>query len=141
MWFRNPVPIRMEVHIWGNGTEVLYESWNGSVELNADTWTSNGGYCLCRCSFGFDLSSIPKTATIQGATLSLYSSHTPQNGNLVDANFGTNNSMVVQEITQSWDMQQRTLEYAAIYNYNKSDSDSIYKSIKSGFDFGRQALW
>jgi hypothetical protein len=90
----------MEVHIWGNPN--LDESWNGSVELNADTWTSNGDIVYVRAAFGFDLSSIPKTATIQGATLSLYSSHTPQDGDLINANSGPNNSMVVQEVTQSW---------------------------------------
>jgi hypothetical protein len=90
----------MEVHIWGNPS--LDESWNGFSELNADTWTSDGAVIYVRGAFAFDLSSISKAATVQSATLNLYSSHTPQNGNLIDANFGTNDSMVVQEISQSW---------------------------------------
>ena len=90
----------MEVHIWGNPN--LDESWNGNVELNADTWTSNGETVYVRGAFGFDLSSVPKAATVLSATLNLYSSLTPQNGNLIDANSGPDNSMLIQEITQSW---------------------------------------
>ena len=32
----------------------------------------------------------------------LYSDPTPLNGNQVDANYGTDNSMLIQQITQSW---------------------------------------
>ena len=90
----------MEVHIWGNPN--LDQSWPGSPEISADTWTYNGAVVFVRAAFAFDLSYIPKTATIISATLSLYSSHTPSNGNLVDANYGADNSMVIQEITQNW---------------------------------------
>jgi len=90
----------IEVHIWVNPN--MDQSWPGSPEISADAWTDNGENVFVRAALGFDLSSIPKSATIISATLSLYSSHTPSNGNLVDANYGSNNSMVLQEISQSW---------------------------------------
>jgi hypothetical protein len=108
-----------EVHIWGNPN--LDESWPGSPEISADAWTSNGENVFVRAAFAFDLSSIPKTATIVSATLSLYSSHTPSNGNLVDANFGADNTMLLQEINQSW--------VAANVHWNSQPSTTVTNQV------------
>jgi hypothetical protein len=50
----------------------------------------------------FDLNNIPANANIISANLYLYSNPTPLTGNLVDANFGTNNTMLVQQIVTNW---------------------------------------
>jgi hypothetical protein len=72
-------------------------------ELIAEAWTSGGNPFNIRSLFKFNLSSIPTGATILNAKLSLYSDRNPTNGNLVDANFGTNNSMYIQRVTSIWD--------------------------------------
>lgn len=71
-------------------------------ELVIDAWTVNGASYTGRAAIKFDLSSIPSTATITSANLFLYSNTPPQNGNLIDANFGTNNSLWLQRITAPW---------------------------------------
>jgi hypothetical protein len=91
---------QMEVHfgVWGT----TGESDPNAPELVAAAWTRNGDPLYYRGLLRFDLSSIPSTATIVSAKLTLYSNPTPLNGNLVDANSGTNNSMYVQRVSTSW---------------------------------------
>ncbi|HLG41218.1 MAG TPA: DNRLRE domain-containing protein [Chitinophagaceae bacterium] len=78
-------------------------SGNGWIDLSAVAWTTGGNPVTLRSLLKFDLSSIPQTATIVSANLNLYSHPAPTpEGNLVDANFGTNNSMVVQRVVSDW---------------------------------------
>lgn len=70
-------------------------------EIGAVTW-SFGGYSYVRGLLKFNLSSLPANATIISAKLSLYSNPTPLNGNLVDANYGSNNTMLLQRIRTDW---------------------------------------
>ena len=82
-----------EVHIWGNSS--LNGSGPGQPEIGAVSWT-DGSTIGMRAAFKFDLSSIPSSATITSAKLSLYSNPTPINGHHPDdlrANFGSNNVM------------------------------------------------
>jgi hypothetical protein len=72
-------------------------------DLDAGAWTFNGVTGYIRGSFKFDLSSIPANATIISAKLTLYSIHDPTNGDLVNANSGTNNAMYIRRITSNWD--------------------------------------
>ncbi len=66
-------------------------------------WTRGGGSFDVRSLLKFDFSSIPAGAKVISANLYLYSYPAPMhNGNLVNANFGTNNSFVVQQITSAW---------------------------------------
>ena len=90
-----------EVHIWGNNSN-LEGSFNGAVELGAAAWTYNGANVGQRGLFKFDLSSIPANATILSAKLSLYSNPTPLNGDLVNANSGPDNSILIQRVVGSW---------------------------------------
>ena len=76
-------------------------------EILASAWTENGINSTTRAVFKFDLSSIPSNAVIDSASLTLYSNHNPLNGNQVDANFGTNNTMLIQQITNAWDSSAR----------------------------------
>jgi hypothetical protein len=64
-------------------------------------WTVGGLPYNGRTIFKFDLSTIPSTATIVSADLFLYSNIPPENGNLIDANFG-NNAFSIQQITSTW---------------------------------------
>lgn len=71
-------------------------------QLLAEAWTSGGNPFTVRSLIKFDYSSLPTGAIIDNATLYLYSDQNPLNGNLVDANFGTNNSFYIQRITSNW---------------------------------------
>jgi len=50
----------------------------------------------------FDLSGISATATIVSAKLTLYSHPNPINGDLTNANSGSNNPMFIRRITSNW---------------------------------------
>ena len=78
-------------------------SQSSSPDFAVEAWTNGGETYKSRILLKFDLSSIPANATIESATLSLSSFPTPTlNGNFVDANFGTTNAMLVQQVTSSW---------------------------------------
>ena len=66
-------------------------------------WTINSIPITVRELIKFDLSSIPANATIVSANLYLYSYPAPTvNGNFVDANYGTNNTLFVQQVVSNW---------------------------------------
>jgi hypothetical protein len=73
------------------------------MDLPVEAWTRNGKSFTVRSLIKFDLSTISTTATIVSANLYLYSyPNPPLNGNLTDANFGTDNSMYVQQVAGNW---------------------------------------
>ncbi len=86
---------------WTNSGNTTGSNFN-LQELLAMGWTTGGELFIGRGLFKFDLSAIPAGATILTAKLSLYSTPNPLNGNQVDANFGTNNSMYIERVTTSW---------------------------------------
>jgi hypothetical protein len=65
-------------------------------------WTVGGNPSNVRSLVKFDISAIPANATILSARLSLYAHLNPNNGNLVDAHFGTANAVNLQRITAAW---------------------------------------
>lgn len=72
-------------------------------DLPVEAWTRNSKSFTVRSLIKFDLSAISPSATIVSANLHLYSyPNPPLNGNLTDANFGTNNSMYVQQVSSNW---------------------------------------
>lgn len=92
-----------EVVIFGNSS--INESGVVTAEIGAAAWTKNGDPIALRGAFKFDLSSIPATATIKSAKLSLYSHPSPVNGHPTDevrANYGSDNAMLIQKITNTW---------------------------------------
>ncbi len=91
-----------DLTIAGNGLGADYTDPN-SPEIDAATWTFNGPDIL-RGALFFNLAKLPANITIESAKLSLYSNPTPMNGNLVDANFGTNNAIYIERIVNSWSM-------------------------------------
>ena len=74
----------------------------GTPDIIAAAWTVNGNPATIRGIFKFDLSPIPANAKIVTAKLSLFSDPTPTEGNKQDANFGTNNTMLIQRVTTAW---------------------------------------
>ena len=90
-----------EVIIFGNSTG-FDQTNNGTVELCAGEWTYGGVPSTFRSLFKFDLTTLPAGAEIKGAYLSLYSNPKPLNGNQVDANFGSDNTMLIQKVTTPW---------------------------------------
>ncbi len=92
-----------------NVNEIHLGYWNGNytnpadVEIAGCAWTSGGTPLNTRGIFKFDLSSIPASATILSAKLSLYSMPTPLLGNFIDANFGANNTLYIERNTSAWD--------------------------------------
>ena len=74
-----------------------------SIEEPLSAWTIQGVPITVRNLLKFDLSSIPANATILSADLIMYSDTIPQNGDLVHANYGNDNSFTVQQVAAAWD--------------------------------------
>jgi hypothetical protein len=73
-----------------------------SPETGAAAWTSGGQTAVLRGLLKFDYSAIPANATIVSAKLTLYSTTTPLNGDLIHANAGPDNTMLIQRILGNW---------------------------------------
>lgn len=73
-----------------------------SIEEPLAAWTIGGIPFYVRDVLKFDLSSIPTNATIVKADLYLYSDTIPKNGDLVHANYGADNSFLVQQVAAGW---------------------------------------
>lgn len=79
------------------------QSSSTGIDLPIDAWTVNGRPVKIRSLLKFDLSSIPQSATIINAQLELYSYPSPTiNGNLIDANYGASNSLLLQQVATDW---------------------------------------
>ena len=74
-----------------------------SKEEPLAAWSLNGISFTTRNLLNFDLISIPANATIVSADLYMYSDTIPQNGDLVHANYGGDNSFLVQQVATQWD--------------------------------------
>lgn len=74
-----------------------------SIEEPLAAWTINGVALTNRNLLKFDLSSIPANSTILSANLYLYSDTIPKNGDLIHANYGNDDSFVIQQVASSWD--------------------------------------
>jgi len=74
-----------------------------SVEEPLAAWTIGGTAVTVRNLLKFDLSSIPANSIILSADLHMSSDTIPLNGDLVHANYGTDNSFVVQQVATAWD--------------------------------------
>lgn len=72
-------------------------------EMNATAWTISGIPVYLRTLFKF--SSLPSGGgqiPPQAAYLTLYSNHTPNNGDLTHANSGPNNAFVIRRVIADW---------------------------------------
>ena len=107
----NPAQIKtLTLQPANNDNELRLAVFNGGditgaygPDIAIATWTINGQPVTMRQLVKFDLSSIPANSTIISANLYLYSHPSPvPNGNLIDANFGPTNTMLVQQVTSNW---------------------------------------
>lgn len=92
-----------------NPTEYNVVAYHGdassvaTMDIPIAAWTINGDPITIRNLLKFDLSSIPSNATIESASLYLYSYPPPLlNGNFQDANYGIDNTLLVQRVTSDW---------------------------------------
>jgi hypothetical protein len=104
-----PSPIQTLTLQPANNTEAHFAVLGGisqtdpaAPELVAAAWTSGGDSYNFRGALKFDLSSIPASATILSAKLTLYSNPTPLNGDHVNANSGSNNAMYIRRLLSAW---------------------------------------
>ena len=111
----NPSAIQtLSLQPTNNPTEIIFFGGNGvdqsgiATEFDAGAWTTGGIPIVLRSIAQFDLSTIPANATIISAKLSLYSSPNPLNGNFIDANLGSNNSMYIRRVINSWNIGSAT---------------------------------
>jgi K319-like protein len=97
-------PTETRIAILGTG------DWSApGPDIPLAAWTVGGTPVTIRELLKFDWGAIPQNATIVSATLTLYSYPAPTlNGNLTDANFGTNNSFTIQRITTDWSVATAT---------------------------------
>ena len=65
-------------------------------------WTIGGLPITVRNLLKFDISKIPAGDSILSARLILYADTIPLNGDLVHANYGTDNSIVIQQVAEPW---------------------------------------
>jgi hypothetical protein len=72
------------------------------IELLAQSWTIGGTNSNGRSFFKFNMTAIPQGTTVKSATLFLFSDTIPQNGNLIDANYGTTNDFWIQRVSSTW---------------------------------------
>jgi|GEM_PF-713975 len=90
----------MDAHIAVVGSSDISDP--SAPEFGATAWTSGGSPATTRGLVHFDLSGLPAGATVTAATLTLYSNPTPENGDKINANSGSNNSMLIQRVTTAW---------------------------------------
>jgi hypothetical protein len=72
------------------------------IELMAEAWTVGGIETNGRSFFKFNMNGIPQGTTVKSATLYLFSDTIPQNGNLIDANYGTTNDFWIYRVSSNW---------------------------------------
>jgi N-acetylneuraminic acid mutarotase len=75
-------------------------------EFLITAWTCGGALCNDRQLIQFDLSSIPANAILTHAGINLFANPNPVT--IPSANYGTNNSFVIQRITSPWNEQTVT---------------------------------
>lgn len=77
-------------------------NFGSNDDLTVGAWTFNGNPSVSRVLIQFDLSSIPASATISNAKLSLYHNPNPANGNIGHSQLSGSNEAWIQRITSSW---------------------------------------
>ena len=108
-------------------------SCNSCADIPIEAWTRFGNPFTVRAVIKFDLSAIPTGSIIESANLYLSSYPSPTlNGNLTDANFGSDNSMIVQQITSAW--APETIGWYNLPSTTTSNQIIVSKTTQSVLD-------
>jgi hypothetical protein len=79
------------------------DTWQPSTsQLLIEDWVNAGVTSTASAAIKFDYGGIPRGATIDNATLYLYSDPAPISGDKTNAQAGTNNACFIQRITTTW---------------------------------------
>jgi hypothetical protein len=95
-----PANNKEEVHLFGNAT--IDQTDTIAPEIMGASGTYGGDPVNIRALLKFDLSTIPDSAKIVSAKLSLYSNPTPLNGIDGNPNYGTDNALLIQRVGTAW---------------------------------------
>lgn len=98
-----------EAHLFGNGDDVNQVDVD-APEIAGGSGTYFGSPVVVRALLKFDLSSIPDSAEITGAKLFLYSHPDPLNGNDEYPNYGTQNELLIQRVSEPWERETLTFQ-------------------------------
>ena len=136
----NPSPIQtLTLQPTNNIDDVHFGLWGStpisdpnSPEFSGAAWTNGGILFTLRGAFKFNLSTIPASATILTAKLTLYSNPTPLNGDQINANSGPNNSIYISRITGAW--TSATINWFTQPPVSATDQISIAHTTQSLLD-------
>jgi endo-1,4-beta-D-glucanase Y len=116
-------------------------------QLNAAAWTWEGRFGVQRSLLDFDLSALPESAIITGATLKLYAELTPALNKTGHSQFSGTNELLVQRITSpwdehtvTWDTQPTTAEHDQIEREKSRHNSENYVLDVTEFVRARQLL-
>lgn len=104
---------RTEVHLFGSST--INETDTIAPEIAGGSGTTGGTKVDIRALLQFDLNDIPSYSTIISAKLTLYSNPTPLNGQDGNPNYGSDNALLIQRVTDEW-------TYSAVNWLNQPDA-------------------
>ncbi len=136
-------------------TQNTTANFGSAIDFFSATWTC-GGNCIDRSLILFDLSSIPASATILNATVSLYVDNNATEGITGQPTYGTNNAGWFQRVTSAWNSSTvtwatqptttTTNEVALPQSSNSSENYSVNVTqlvkdiISSGNNYGFELL-
>ncbi len=136
-------------------TQNTSANFQTAVDFFSATWTC-GGNCLDRSLIQFNFTSIPASATILSATVSLYVDNSATEGITGQPTYGTNNAGWFQRITSAWSPSTvtwatqpsttTTNEVALAQslntseNYNVNVTQLVKDIIASGNNYGFELL-
>jgi hypothetical protein len=89
-----------EMHLMGNSVHDMSD--RSALELGALYWTVYGEPFTVRAAFQFNFTGLPAGVPVRSAKLSLYSNHSPINGDHVNANAGSSNAFYISRINDPW---------------------------------------
>ncbi len=91
-----------ELNFLSNSTYAVNGS-NQTSELTVEAWTINSAFVTGRSLLNFNTSGLPSGVTsVKSAHLYLFSDLNPDNGDLVHANYGSQDDFYIQRISSAW---------------------------------------
>jgi hypothetical protein len=107
-------------------------------EIMSMGWTNNAqGFPVFnnRTLIRYEISDIPPDATVNSAKLYLFAKQNPLNGNKTDPMYGSNNTSLLQKITQNWDTTGATTGWSNQPTINTSTQKVLAQSTSLSQDY------